>query len=100
MTVAKHEMRNHTVDRPVVRVLGVPGLRSVYRYTYGKAVAGALDVRHLGRSDNHVTHEWERECTVDRPLVCITGAGRLARITKGDDGFHRVEFDILAVANV
>lgn len=45
------------------------------------------------------THEWERECTVDRPLVFVVGDGRLGRMTKGDDGYHRVEFDILAVAN-
>lgn len=97
--MARHEMRNHTVDWPVVRVLGVPGLRSIYRYAYSVAVTGALDVRHLGRSDNHVTHEWERECTVDRPLVFVVGDGRLGRMTKGDDGYHRVEFDILAVSN-
>ncbi|WP_157897407.1 hypothetical protein [Mycobacteroides chelonae] len=94
--MAKHEMRTPTIDRPTVRALGVP--RGFYRLAY-KWAGGSVVAEGLGCPTNHVTHEWERECTVDRPLVCITGAGRLARITKGDDGFHRVEFDILAVAN-
>ncbi|EUA79653.1 hypothetical protein I544_0943 [Mycobacteroides abscessus subsp. bolletii 103] len=87
MTMAQHEMRNHTV----VRVLGVPGFRSIYRYAYGEMATGALDVRHLGRSDNYVTHEWERQATVDRPVVRVTPLGRAWRIGYNIDGRFHVE---------
>lgn len=94
--MAKHAMRQSTVDRPAVKAAGQPG--NFYRFAFGEMIAG-LTVQHVGCSTVPVTHEWERECTVNRPLVFITGAGRLGRMTKGNDGFHRVEFDAMAVAN-
>jgi len=100
--MAKHEMRTPTADRCVLRHLAPAGrVPAFYWVTYSRAIPiGAIRwADRLEPSTDPVTHKWERECTVDRPLVFITGAGRLGRMTKGDDGYHRVEFDILAVAN-
>lgn len=99
-------MRAPTVGRSVVKNLAPLGqhlvtfYRLVHTERYPEGAVRYLD-DYLGPYTNQprATHEWERECTVDRPLVFVVGDGRLGRMTKGDDGYHRVEFDILAVTN-